>query len=94
MALAYALDYIEAKRFAVLTNYSEFLERNPADHFVEIFQNSSWSCVHGIERWKSNCGCNSGGHGGWNQEWRAPLRSALDWLRDTLAPMYEGRGGA
>lgn len=93
MALAYALDHIESKKLAVLTNYGEFLEHHPADHFVEVFPNSSWSCVHGIERWRNNCGCNSGGHPGWSQEWRAPLRSALDWLRDTLAPMYESRAG-
>jgi alpha-amylase/alpha-mannosidase (GH57 family) len=93
MALAYALDHIESKKLAVLTNYGAFLEQHPPDHFVEVFQNSSWSCVHGIERWRSNCGCHSGSHAGWNQEWRAPLRSALDWLRDTLVPMYESRAG-
>src|SRR6202022_2800732 len=49
----------------------------------------SWSCAHGVERWKSDCGCNSGGHSGWNQQWRAPLRQAFDWLRDTVAPLYE-----
>ena len=48
----------------------------------------AWSCAHGVGRWKENCGCNSGGHGGWNQEWRAPLREALDWLRDEVAPQY------
>ncbi|MGA8407732.1 MAG: DUF3536 domain-containing protein [Candidatus Acidiferrales bacterium] len=89
MALTSALDHIEANKLAELTNYGQFLERYPANHFVEIFPNTSWSCVHGIERWRSNCGCNSGGHPGWNQEWRAPLRSALDWLRDALAPVYE-----
>jgi alpha-amylase/alpha-mannosidase (GH57 family) len=41
---------------------------------------------------RATCGCNSGGHGGWNQEWRAPLRQALDWLRDQLAPIFETRG--
>ena len=89
MALSYALHHIETNKLAQLTNYGEFLERNPADHFAEIVNNSSWSCVHGVERWRSNCGCNSGGHAGWNQEWRAPLRAALDWLRDELAPFYE-----
>ena len=89
MALAYALNYIESKELAELANYGMFLERHPPNHVVEIFDNSSWSCVHGVERWRSNCGCNSGGHAGWNQEWRAPLRAALDWLRDTLAPLYE-----
>jgi len=91
MALAYALERIESEKLAQLTNYGQFLERHPPDHFVEIAQNSSWSCVHGVERWRANCGCNSGGHAGWNQEWRAPLRGALDWLRDTLAPLYENK---
>jgi alpha-amylase/alpha-mannosidase (GH57 family) len=89
MALSYALHHIEANHLAQLTNYGEFLERFPPDHFAEIFDNSSWSCVHGIERWKSNCGCNSGGRAGWNQEWRVPLRAAYDWLRDRLIPLYE-----
>ena len=89
MALSYALDHIERNQLATLTNYGDFLEKNPPTHQVEIFENSSWSCVHGVERWKSNCGCNSGGHPSWNQEWRGPLRAALDWLRDTLIPKYE-----
>ena len=89
MALSYALDHIERNNLAKLTNYGEYLEQNPPTHEVEIFEHSSWSCVHGVERWKSNCGCNSGGHADWNQEWRGPLRAALDWLRDTLAPKYE-----
>ncbi len=87
MALTYALHYIESNQLAQITNYGEYLERHPATHQVEIFENSSWSCVHGVERWKSNCGCNAG-HPGWNQEWRAPLREALDWLRDDLASRY------
>ena len=89
MALSYALDHIQSNSLAKVTNYGEFLEQNPPTHEVEIFENSSWSCVHGIERWRSNCGCNSGGHSGWNQDWRAPLRSALDWLRDQVASRYE-----
>jgi len=89
MALTYALQRIENEKLAELTNYGQFLERYPADHFVEIVENSSWSCVHGVERWRSNCGCNSGGHAGWNQEWRAPLRAALDWLRDMVNPVFE-----
>jgi alpha-amylase/alpha-mannosidase (GH57 family) len=94
MALTYALHHIEANNLAEVTNYGEFLEKFPPDHFVEIVPDTSWSCVHGIERWRSNCGCNSGGHGDWNQEWRAPLRNALDWLRDSLTPIFEQKGGA
>ena len=93
MALTYALHHIQANKLAELTNYGEFLEKFPPDHYAEIVPNTSWSCVHGIERWRSNCGCNSGGHGDWNQEWRGPLRAAFDWLRDSLAPVFE-TGGA
>ena len=93
MALAYALHYIESNHLAKLTNYGEFLEKHPPSHEVKIFDNSSWSCVHGVERWRSNCGCNSGRKTEWDQEWRAPLRQALDWFRDTLAPLYEQRAG-
>jgi alpha-amylase/alpha-mannosidase (GH57 family) len=89
MALVHALNYIEANGLERLTNYGEYLEKHPPTHEVQIFENSSWSCIHGIERWRSNCGCNSGGHPGWNQEWRKPLRDALDWLRDRLTFIYE-----
>src|SRR4029079_2468878 len=70
MALAYALEYIETHRLARLTNYGEYLERHPPTHAVEIAPNTSWSCAHGIARWRDNCGCNSGRGHGWSQEWR------------------------
>jgi alpha-amylase/alpha-mannosidase (GH57 family) len=93
MALAYALERIESQGQAILTNYGEYLEKHPPGHEVEVFENTAWSCPHGVERWKSDCGCNTGGRPGWNQEWRRPLREALDRLRDTVAPLYEERAG-
>ena len=89
MALAYALDYIESRGLARITNYGEFLEKHPPTQEVEIAERTAWSCAHGVGRWMENCGCNSGGHGDWTQEWRGPLRSALDWLRDDLAQPFE-----
>jgi alpha-amylase/alpha-mannosidase (GH57 family) len=89
MALAYALHHVQQEKLARLTNYAEFLELHPPQWQVEIFEETSWSCVHGIERWRSDCGCHTGGEAGWHQRWRAPLRSALDWLRDRVAPCYE-----
>ncbi|HEV8524010.1 MAG TPA: DUF3536 domain-containing protein [Terriglobales bacterium] len=89
MALAFALDYIESNNLARLTNYGEYLAKHPSTHEAGIKENSSWSCVHGVERWRSDCGCNTGGRADWNQQWRAPLRAALDWLREQLNPKYE-----
>jgi alpha-amylase/alpha-mannosidase (GH57 family) len=91
MALAYALHHIESNNLARLTNYAEYLDRHPPLMEAEIWERSAWSCSHGVERWNSNCGCNSGGHSDWNQEWRHPLREALDWLRDAVAPRFEQR---
>ncbi|HNN94091.1 MAG TPA: DUF3536 domain-containing protein [Pseudomonadota bacterium] len=72
----------------LLTNYGEFLSRHPPQQSIEIVENSAWSCAHGIERWRSDCGCNSGGNPGFHQRWRAPLRAALDALRDAITPLY------
>lgn len=89
MALADCLNYIEDNNWATLTNYGQFLELFPPQWEVQIHENSSWSCIHGVERWRADCGCNTGGHPGWHQRWRKPLRDTLDWLRDQLAPLYE-----
>jgi alpha-amylase/alpha-mannosidase (GH57 family) len=93
MALAYALDRIDADAQTALTNYGEFLANCPPTHEVEIVEKSSWSCAHGIDRWWSNCGCNSGANPTWNQQWRTPLRNALDWLRDSVSPQWEQHTG-
>jgi len=88
MALAFCLDFIEKDHRIKLTNYAQFLSLNPPVDEARIIENSSWSCVHGVERWKANCGCNSG-KPGWHQNWRKPLRDSLDWLRDRVAAVFE-----
>ena len=92
MALSYALNHIESNDLAQITNYGEHLEEYPPAYEVEIIEQTSWSCVHGIERWRSDCGCNSG-RPVWRQRWRGPLREALDWLRDSITPFYQEQAG-
>lgn len=89
MALAYALNHIEENNLAEITVYGEFLEKYPPAAEVELYENSSWSCAHGVERWRSDCGCHVGGGPDWNQNWRAPLRKAMDRLRDLLGEVFE-----
>ncbi len=93
MALAYCLYRIKQYELAELTIYGEYLENHPPECEVEIIEDTSWSCFHGIERWRENCGCHSGLNPGWSQEWRRPLRNALDQLRDTLNPLFEEEAG-
>jgi alpha-amylase/alpha-mannosidase (GH57 family) len=94
MALAYCLHHIAANRLAKITVYGEFLAKFPPANEVEIWENSSWSCAHGVERWKSNCGCAADQSRSGQQQWRAPLREALDWLRDRLATVFQDRMAA
>jgi alpha-amylase/alpha-mannosidase (GH57 family) len=89
MTLSYCLSLIEADPTVELINYPAYLDRHPPAHEAEIFENSSWSCIHGVERWRADCGCNSGGNGNWHQKWRAPLREAMDWLRDRCVEIHE-----
>ncbi len=89
MALSYALEYLKTIPGVKLTNYGQYLEHHPPAMEVEIQEYTSWSCSHGVERWRTNCGCQTGVHPGWHQAWRQPLREALDWLRDELSDRYE-----
>ena len=88
MALADCINHIQENGLANMINYGSYLEKFPPNFEIQIHENSSWSCVHGVERWRANCGCNTG-RGGWTQEWRSHLRNLLDWLRDQLIPVFE-----
>ena len=94
MALAWALSQVEQGWNATrLTNYAEFRAKVPPTWEVQLQENSSWSCAHGVSRWREDCGCNSGGRPGWNQKWRRPLRETLDWLREQAYATLDAVGG-
>ncbi|MHB1561257.1 MAG: DUF3536 domain-containing protein [Isosphaeraceae bacterium] len=90
MALGYVLDRLARHPDVRLTNYGEFLELHPPEWEAQIHDNSSWSCAHGIERWRSDCGCRF--RGDWQQAWRGPLRAALDGLKAHLDHLFATRG--
>ncbi|MFP4634465.1 MAG: DUF3536 domain-containing protein [Nitriliruptoraceae bacterium] len=87
MALAATLERITRRDDVELTNYAQYLAMFPPTHEVEVLQASSWSCPHGVERWRSDCGCGrSAEH---HQRWRAPLRTSLEQLRTELDTHFE-----
>lgn len=92
MALAYAVKRMEADPSIRLTNYGEFLSLHPPEAEVEIVENSSWSCAHGLGRWSDDCGCRLEEKAGWTQSWRKPLRKALDTLRDRTDAVFAAQG--
>ena len=91
LALAWLFDHLEQSGEIKLTNFGFFAEQFPPHEEVKLFENSSWSCAHGIERWKADCGCSVSHTAGWNQGWRFPLRQGLDWLSNELASLFEDR---
>ncbi|MFO7676750.1 MAG: DUF3536 domain-containing protein [bacterium] len=90
LALAGCLDRLEAAG-ARLTTYGQELADHPPRENAALVERTSWSCAHGVERWRRACGCSTGRHPGWRQDWRAPLRAAVEWLRDAIAPAWEQR---
>ncbi len=88
--LAYAFEDEFSHRGWTVTNFAHYLSLTPPTWEVELKPVTAWSCAHGVDRWQDDCGC--GGGGLWNQQWRRPLRDALDWLRDQLIKVYEDTG--
>ena len=94
LCLAHALEVEAPKAGFWITNYGEYLDHNPPKQEVEIDNGpdglgTAWSCVHGVGRWWRDCSCHTGGEPGWNQQWRQPLRAALNFLRDEAAVQFE-----
>jgi alpha-amylase/alpha-mannosidase (GH57 family) len=59
-----------------------WIKKYPPTQKVEIVENTSWSCHHGVTRWMGECGCTYGG------TWKAPLRRGLNHLATLLDRAY------
>jgi len=92
VSLARSISEVQKSGLASMANYGLFLSLAPPTYEVRLAEPSSWSCAHGVERWRSNCGCGSEIRPGYNQEWRTPLRNSLDWLRDQIREVYTTKG--
>ena len=92
MALAYALEQLEARSDVQVTNVASWVARNPPKLVGRIREDSSWSCSHGVERWRSDCGCKSDFDRPWHQKWRGPLREAFEDLRDRSRTALKAHG--
>ena len=91
MALARAIDEMRA-RGCTIENFAALLARTPASDDVELVEPTSWSCIHGVERWRANCGCRMDGITNPSQAWRTPLRAALEGLAEGLHAVFERQG--
>ncbi|CAN5461318.1 hypothetical protein BH10BAC5_BH10BAC5_10480 [soil metagenome] len=95
--LAYFLTELAAKNNLYICNLGEYLELFPPKMAVKIKagennEGTSWSCRHGVKRWRNNCGDSTGGEEGWTQQWRKPLRDAVNNLRDSLKKEFTEKG--
>ena len=85
--LARALMALERRGDVIITNCADYLAAHPAAGSFEIASASSWSCPHGIERWRSNCGCRRESNS--SQEWRGPFRAAMDFVKNHADATYD-----
>jgi alpha-amylase/alpha-mannosidase (GH57 family) len=97
LCIAHALELEAPAAGLRLTNYGEYLDEHPATAEVKLAPGeggagTSWSCIHGLGRWERDCSCHTGGEASWNQKWRGPLRTALNFLRDAAARDFEALG--
>lgn len=92
MALAKAIEDLESDPRVDLAPYGQFLAENPPTRIVRIIEGTAWSCAHGVDRWRDDCGCHTGRYPEWSQEWRKHLRDALDFLRDAAVADFESVG--
>jgi alpha-amylase/alpha-mannosidase (GH57 family) len=93
VALAWLLHHLETWRDVRVENFAAVLARHPAAADLRLVAPSSWSCPHGVERWRTDCACRMAPDpAGRPLRWRAALRDGLDWLAAELHQLFERDG--
>ncbi len=92
MALARAITDLRERKGVTVENFASFLSRNPPTLEMKLVEPTSWSCAHGVERWRSNCGDRVNGAKYPSQAWRTPLRGGLEILAAGIHALYEREG--
>ena len=92
VTLATALHAISANDAGRITNAAALIAAFPPSREVSLVSPSSWSCAHGVERWRSDCGCKLDSSANTSQRWRRPLREAVDWLGNRCNEIFEREG--
>lgn len=77
-----------------VTHLADVFHRLEPTHEAMLAEPSSWSCPHGVGRWKRDCGCGTVQKPGWNWKWRTPLRHAVSNLRDRIFSLVDRKGTA
>jgi hypothetical protein len=85
--LARALILLERRDDVIVTNCADYLPSHSPRGSFSLPAASSWSCPHGIERWRSNCGCRL--DPATTQEWRKPFREAMEFVKNHVEAVYD-----
>lgn len=93
-ALLEALSLASRHAGTQLTNAAALVAHYPATREVDLVSPSAWSCAHGVERWRSNCGCRLDSGKPPLQQWREPLRRALEGFASQAHDVYAREGAA
>ncbi|MBA3065994.1 DUF3536 domain-containing protein [bacterium] len=89
--LAHLLKYELPARGIKVVNPAYICEKVPPHWELKIKdgnvnEGTSWSCAHGLGRWKTDCGC--GKESGQSQQWREPLRDAFNFVSSELCSYF------
>jgi hypothetical protein len=81
--LAHLVNGSTSGRGMKITYPALWLKENPMTRTTRLRENTSWSCHHGIERWRGPCGCCA------VSNWKKPLRDAFNILADAIDEQFE-----